>query len=661
MLRHRRRVTTAFAMLAPALVLFAAIPSTALANAQTDIGSSQNPAPACTNVTFSATVYGIIPPPVGTVAFLDGADLLGVEVLSPDFDHDFGVPVPTNYSSATVSKTLTGGTHHITFAYDTTAGAGFSDVLEEHVTAAASTTVVTSSADPSVFGQSVDLTAAVSSSCGGSIAGSVQFVADGTDLGGPVAVDSSGHATISTSDLAVGLHDIQAVFTSSDPDLAGSTGTLFPSLAVPGQFVKRADTTTTVTSSRDPSEFGAGVTFTSATSVVSPGAGTIAGTVQFQDNGVDMGSPMGVDAAGQASITTSALSVGSHVIDAIFTSSSPNFNDSSGSLTQTVDKARTTLTYDGVTSADYHDLAGLSATLTRTDDGTPLVGMDVDFTMASEHCSATTDTSGTATCTIIPSEAAGPYTVTASYGGDGDYLASSTNPSFTVTKEETTTAYVGPTVIAQGSPLTLSGRLLEDGIMPIAGRTLTLTLGTGLHSQACVTAATDASGAASCTLSSVSVDQGPEPVTASFAGDAYYLPSADTASVIVFAFPDRGVFVLGDGSVSPGADVTFWSSSWAKANVLSGGSAPSGFKGFAGLPSSAPPTCGGTWTTSAGNSPSPVSVIPGYMGVAVSRSISKDGSTISGTIVSIVVVRTGPGYGTAPGHDGAGQIVATFC
>ncbi len=171
----------------------------------------------------------------------------------------------------------------------------------------------------------------------------------------------------------------------------------------------------------------------------------------------------------------------------------------------------------------------------------------------------------------------------------------------------------------------------------------------------------DADQHGSCTVASVSVDQGPEPVTAAFAGDAFYLPSADAQSAIVFAFPDRGVFVLGDGSVSPGSDATFWGSTWTKHNVLSGGSAPSSFKGFGATPNSMPPRCGGTWTTSPGNSASPVDRIPGYMGVAVSRSIKKDGSRISGDIVSIVVVRTGPGYGTAPGHDGIGTVIATFC
>ena len=35
-----------------------------------------------------------------------------------------------------------------------------------------------------------------------------------------------------------------------------------------------------------------------------------------------------------------------------------------------------------------------------------------------------------------------------------------------------------------------------------------------------------------------------------FAGDTYYLPSSNSAPVIVFAFPSRGAFVLGDTTVA---------------------------------------------------------------------------------------------------------------
>jgi hypothetical protein len=49
------------------------------------------------------------------------------------------------------------------------------------------------------------------------------------------------------------------------------------------------------------------------------------------------------------------------------------------------------------------------------------------------------------------------------------------------------------------------------------------------------------------------------------------------------------------------------------------------------------------------------------MAIIVSSSISQSGSSISGTIVHIVVVKTDPGYAGDPGHAGTGTIVATVC
>ncbi|MGZ4407599.1 MAG: Ig-like domain-containing protein [Gaiellaceae bacterium] len=626
----------------------------------TTLESSQNPSAACGSVTFTATVHGLPWPasPLGGVQFFDGASTLGgIQLISWDFGSFFGVPVPTDHSSGSIKVQLSGGTHIITVLYGGTDLPSTGGPLVQNVTAATSTTVVTSAVNPSVFGQPVPLTAAVSSSCSGSVAGSVQFQADGIDLGAPQPVDGSGHATLIASSLSVGNHPIAAVFTSSNSDVKGSSGSL-----IGGQTVNPADTTTSVSSSSNPSEFGAAVTFTATTTVNSPGAGTATGSVQFQADGTNLGAPQSL-AGGQASIATSALSVGSHTISASFTSDSANFNNSSGSTTQIVNPARTTLSYDGTAGADFNDPALLSARLTRTDNSAPVAGKTVTLTMGSESCVTVTNASGEAACTITPTEAAGPSTVTAAFSGDGNYLASTDSKPFTVSKEETTTTYTGPTVIAQGNPVTLSGRLLEDGVTPIAGRTLTLTLGSGLNSQTCLTGPTDASGNAQCTLASVTVTQGSQPVKAAFVGDGYYLPSADaTKNVIIFAFPARGIFVLGDQTAtSAPTRVTFWGSDWATQNTLTGGSGPSAFKGFADSPSSNPPACGGSWTSSPGNSSSPVASLPAYMGTAISTAITKTGNTISGTITKIVVVVTNPGYAPNPGHPGTGTIIATYC
>jgi hypothetical protein len=127
-----------------------------------------------------------------------------------------------------------------------------------------------------------------------------------------------------------------------------------------------------------------------------------------------------------------------------------------------------------------------------------------------------------------------------------------------------------------------------------------------------------------------------------------------------FQFPAGGLFVVGNlANLTGGSTVTFWSSQWTQNNPLSGGAAPNAFKGFED--GNGTPSCGGTWTSKPGNSSSPPATVPTYMGVIVSSSITKNGSSISGNVKKIIVIKTNPGYGPAPGKIGTGTVVAIIC
>jgi hypothetical protein len=345
----------------------------------------------------------------------------------------------------------------------------------------------------------------------------------------------------------------------------------------------------------------------------------------------------------------------------------------------TIDKEDSQLTYSGATAADYHDVFTATATLSDGDDPTAAIaGRTVSFELGSgDTCSDTTDSDGVATCSITPTQVPGAYTLTASFAGDTYYKSSTASPPFTITKEETTLTFSGPTVILAGSSgARMTATLIEDGAndgagepnVPAApspsGQTITFTLG----GQSC-SDTTDADGNADCTISSVSsASLGSNTVATTFAGDDYYLASSDSDAVIVFAFPSRGAFVLGNNTVSAATTttpVTWWSDSWWQLNSLSGGAAPLSFKGFAGtvtLPTRSPANlCGTRFTTGSGNSPPQTTGVPSYMGVLVASSVTKKGTTISGTWAKVVVVRVSPGYAPSPGHPGTGNIVATFC
>ncbi len=313
--------------------------------------------------------------------------------------------------------------------------------------------------------------------------------------------------------------------------------------------------------------------------------------------------------------------------------------------------------YTGEISQNFHDIANLSATLVVQGTSAPIPGQTITFTLGTQSCAGTTGASGVAACSITLNQVPGPYTVSASFVGSANQQASSASTGFTITREETATTYTGPTVIANGANTTFSAVLKEDGAVAIAGRTITITLGSGSTAQTC-TGTTDATGTVSCSIL-VNQPLGPGTLAANFAGDALYLSSSNSASTILFAFPAQGAFVLGNQTAS-GA-VEFWGDNWATANMLSGGPAPDAFKGFAAN-TSEPPACGSAWTTNPGTSSQPpAGTLPSFMGVVVSTKVSQSGSTILGDVSRIIVVMPNAGYDPNPGHPGTGTVVATYC
>jgi uncharacterized repeat protein (TIGR01451 family) len=327
--------------------------------------------------------------------------------------------------------------------------------------------------------------------------------------------------------------------------------------------------------------------------------------------------------------------------------------------TTTPVKIPSSLAFLGASKGDFNDAVTLSATLTD-DMGAGINNETVDFSLnGTDNCSGTTDSSGNVSCPITPSEAAGPYSVVVSFGGDSQYAASTTSAAFSVLLEESAvTSSASQQLIQQGAPATLSAVLTDpDGGAPIAGKPVTITLGSGAGSQSCVGTTTGA-GVATCTISLVTVAQGPQIITDAFAGDGFYVAATNIQSALIYAFPQGGDFAI--GNLSTGGTVHFWGSQWSATNSLTGGPGPSAFKGFEN--STLTPTCGPTiWATVGGNSPPPPATIPSYMAVIVTSSVKKSGNTISGNIVAIVIVKTDPGYSPDPAVPGTGTVVAILC
>ena len=97
------------------------------------------------------------------------------------------------------------------------------------------------------------------------------------------------------------------------------------------QVVSKATTTTALTSSLNPSNFGQSVTFTA--SVTPQFSGTVKGYVTFYDGTTALKTV--ALSGGVAKFTTSTLTSGAHSITATYNGST-SFTGSSASLTQTV-------------------------------------------------------------------------------------------------------------------------------------------------------------------------------------------------------------------------------------------------------------------------------------------------------------------------------------
>jgi hypothetical protein len=189
----------------------------------TTVTSSASPAVSGESVTFTATVSasGGSGTPTGTVQFaIDGSNVGGpVSLISA------GGRATATYSTTSLAV----GTHAVIASYSgdsnfaSSSGHLSGGQVVNQPTSAVTTTAVTSSANPSVFDQSIAFTATVSPIGGGTPTGTVQFVIDGSDAGALVSLNQGVATSGSFSSLSVGTHSIQAIY-SGDSNFAGSTG-----------------------------------------------------------------------------------------------------------------------------------------------------------------------------------------------------------------------------------------------------------------------------------------------------------------------------------------------------------------------------------------------------------------------------------------------------
>lgn len=393
-------------------------------------------------ITLTAVVGAAAPgagTPNGSVEFFNGATSLGTAVLTG------GVAVlPTTslpLGTSTITSKYLGSNDYVT----STSAASIVTIAQ-----AATSTILTSSPNPSSAGQPTTLKATVAATApgSGSPTGIVEFF-NGADLLGTATL-SGGVATLNTSALALGTYTITARY-QGDGNYNASTSTALTQVVSPA-------TTTTIASTSTSLTFGESVTLTATVASVD-GTGTPTGDVIFMAGTTPVGTANVIN--GVATLTTTTLPGGVNSITAQYQGNASFGGSNSTPLTVTVAKANTTSV---LTTTPNPSSLGASVTITVTISSTSTSSVkpsgNVTFFSDGVQIGTATAVNGVATLTSS-SLTIGAHAITAQYDGDGNYN-SSTAPAVTQTVKlaSTTTLVASDQSTTYGESVTFTATVV---------------------------------------------------------------------------------------------------------------------------------------------------------------------------------------------------------
>jgi hypothetical protein len=341
------------------------------------------------SVTLQATVAGSgTTTPTGTVQFNDGTANLG------------NVVTLVGGTATLATSALATGSHSLTAVYsgDTSNGASVSTAQAFNVTPVPTVVSVLSSKASSQTGERVTFTAQLS---GKSVGGSLLFMDGATQLASVPIVSCP--VSFSTTTLGVGSHNITVAYVG-DVNNQPSTSAAITQVvsAVP------VATVTALSVSSASITRGQALTLTASISGQAPG-----GTVQFMDGSTALGSPVAVS-NGVASLSTNALSVGSHGLSASYAGDGANAPSVSAASVVSVAKAVTSATLGSSASSVA---TGQGVTLVVSITGASPTGTVQFLEGGTLLGTATLDATGTASLQLN-GLSTGTHNIAATYAGD---------------------------------------------------------------------------------------------------------------------------------------------------------------------------------------------------------------------------------------------------
>ena len=366
-----------------------------------NLTSSVNPSLVNQSTTFTLTVTttGTVTP-AGSVSFFNGTTLIGTVNLTG---------TGTTATASIPDSFPVAGSYPISATYTSTSNTQGGTANLTQVVGNATSVTLTSSINPSLVGQSTNLTATILSlPAFGATTGSIQFFDGATSLG-TVAVTGSS-ATLPASFSTAGTHTLTAVYTSTNVNILGATSAPY------AQHVLNV-AALGLTSSVNPSLPGQSTTLTATLTAL----GSPTGTIKFYDGATLLGT---VPLTGTtATLAVSFTTTGNHILTAVYSGDALTETITSPPLTQVVLFATTATLTSSVNPVSVNANTTLTATIKST-SGTPTG--TVTFKSNGVVIGTANLTGGVATL-VTSFKLPGTYTLIAVYSGDANNQTSTTN------------------------------------------------------------------------------------------------------------------------------------------------------------------------------------------------------------------------------------------
>jgi hypothetical protein len=268
--------------------------------------------------------------------------------------------------------------------------------------------------------------------------------------------------------------------------------------------------------------FGQPVTWVASVSSGSSGAGTPTGTVSFTIDGVAQPSVSLTN--GQAILTSAALAVGSHTVAAVYNGDSRFDPSTSAPLSQTVNKANTSIVFSAsATHSVFGQTVTFTALIAPVAPGAGSPSGNVIFSIDGVAQLPSPVNGGQATFSTSHLQP-GNHEVAMTYSGDGNFNSSVLDPSFTVVKADTATTITASSASsALGQSVTFSAVV---GVVAPGSGTPTGSVNFMIDGSA-LPAVPLSNGQATFTTSALGV--GSHTITAAYSGDSDFNASTSAS------------------------------------------------------------------------------------------------------------------------------------